>query len=117
MTTLNQTDNNDIMSIKDQITPGKWEADEHNIRAENKNFSIGMAYLINVPGPHNKFAKDVEGIANARLWAASKEMLDIIERLAKADWMPQTKKEEAIEKCTYDAQMLMHKLNTAKVKQ
>jgi hypothetical protein len=73
-----------MRTIKEKITPGKWEADEHNIRAENKSFSIGMAYLINVPGPHNKFTPDAEGLANARLFAASKEMLDIIERLAKA---------------------------------
>lgn len=71
------------MSILNKITPGKWESTGINIMAKGKPGRIGQSFLIHIPSYNNKFAECQESIANAKVWAASKEMLSIIEKLAK----------------------------------
>lgn len=75
-----------MSSIKDKITPGECYATGHHIRVKGKTGAIGQSFVANVPGPHNNFADDVEGKSNAILWARSKDMLDILERLAASDF-------------------------------
>lgn len=101
------------MSIKDKITPGDWHSEDHNVRAGDKSFSIGMAYISEVPSHENKFAKDTEGIANAKLWAASKEMLDIIERLANVQQsgFSEDEAEGVLIALSLEAEKLLNELN------
>lgn len=74
-----------MTNLKDKISPGEWYPKDHYIAAKGRGSFIGQSFIINLPGPHNNFEPDAEGIANTRLWAASKEMLDILERFAGSD--------------------------------
>lgn len=66
-----------MTNLKDKISPGEWYSNSHYVRTSNETtYSIGHAYVDNP-------SKVSEGEANAKLWAASKEMLDILERLSK----------------------------------
>lgn len=69
------------ISIKDKISPGEWRSAGPYIRTQDDN--IGMGWQIG--SADNVYSKNLDGEpeANAKLWAASKRMLDTIERLIK----------------------------------
>lgn len=98
------------MSIKDKITPGKWFINDYYVRVEFQTAPIGQAFVAIVPGPHNNFAEDKEGKANARLFSKSKEMLDILEDLA---WYHDTcrKPSKFIKRIGTQAKELLKQLN------
>lgn len=96
-----------MSSIKDKISAGEWYSNSHYVRTSNETtYSIGHAYVDNP-------SKVAEGEANAKLWAASKEMLDILERLNK--WrgydFAEVTPPESIQDIAHDAQKLLDQLN------
>jgi len=61
-------------------TKGKWKASSIFILAEGKTGGIGQSFVQEIPRHENKFAVDIEGLANAKLMAASPTMLNAIEK-------------------------------------
>lgn len=59
-------------------TKGNWYSKGIHIMIEGKTGSQGQAFLQTVPSYENNFAKDKEAEANARLMAASPDMLDAL---------------------------------------
>jgi hypothetical protein len=103
-----------MSSILEKITPGKWSSEGIHIKAEGKTGRIGQSFLIQIPSYDNKFSECQESIANAKVWAASKEALSIIERLAQWQRMPAKDKQEHMEDALLianDAQTLLNELN------
>lgn len=94
------------MSIKDKITTGDWYVDTNYVRSKisedfpKKDKALGQAYYTN-SGDYG------EGNANAKLWAASKKMLDILIRLGDANTFDQN--EMAI--LQHDSNKLLKQLN------
>lgn len=59
-----------------KITEGKWKAKGLHILCEGKTGSIGQAYVMNMTHDNTgKSLPDKEGEANAKLFAASKDLL------------------------------------------
>lgn len=98
-----------MSSIKDKITPGEWESTGYHIRSDKRFAPIGQSYVADVPRHENKFAVDTEGIANAKLWASSKSMLDILERLDK--WGKNEHRNDTFWEIVDEATNLLKQLN------
>lgn len=59
-------------------TKGNWYSKGIHIMIEGKTGSQGQAFLQTVPSYENNFSKDKEAEANAKLMAASPDMLDAL---------------------------------------
>ena len=59
-------------------TKGKWYSNGIHIMIEGKMGVQGQAFLQNIPSYENNFAVDKEAEANAKLMAASPDMLDAL---------------------------------------
>jgi hypothetical protein len=58
-------------------TPGEWTISGRFVQAPNKNggmLQLGQSFVMELPRHENKFTEDVEGLANAKLFAASKRI-------------------------------------------
>lgn len=62
------------MSIENKISKGEWRAEGHHVRTDNRPGGIGQSFVAEVGTHENKFKRDSEGEANAKLFAASKDM-------------------------------------------
>src|SRR5688572_15267855 len=105
----NPKPHNTMHTIKDKITPGPWDL--------YKDSPADSVYCDDALGNRvanceNLMLPREQRIANANAISKVPEMLDIIERLAKAGSTHGRRKEDLVEGCVHDAQMLMHKLNT-----
>ncbi len=84
-------------------TQGKWYAKGLHIMIEGKTGSQGQAFHQQIPSYENKFAKDLEGEANARLIAAAPDLLafaqEMIKRYPNSPWISE-QAQAAIDKAT-----------------
>lgn len=69
------------------VTPGEWSVADgsHHIMSSERTGAIGQSFVMDTPGPHNKFMPDHEGLANAKLWAQSKAMRNVLKEVFKMD--------------------------------
>lgn len=100
---MEQTTNQ--MSIKDKITPGSWEQIyELNVQAKESGRAI-----CSCGRNSSELNNHDQNVANAKLIAASPEMLSIIERLAK--YYSWHEDQPHLEQLCKDAEKLLNELN------
>jgi hypothetical protein len=89
-------------------TKGNHYAKDHHIFVEGKSFPIGQSFLMSCAlKPDGTMEEDLESLANAKLWASSKDLLEALIELYESidscvDLTPEVlnKAKSAIQKAT-----------------
>jgi hypothetical protein len=69
------------MSIENKISKGEWWAEGHHVLIEGQIGCIGQSYASQISSNETKLKQDAEGEANAKLFAASKDMYKALKKV------------------------------------